>query len=53
MNERMITLMYNAIVLLEEQYDREELLEELGMTEDEYKKIMEEYHDTVCCTFGK
>ena len=42
MNERLITLLYNAIVLLEENYEHEELLEELGMAEDEYKKVMEE-----------
>lgn len=53
MNERLITFMYNAIVLLEEHYDHEELLEELGMTEDEYKAIMEDYQGTICCTFGK
>lgn len=41
MNERLITLLYNAIVLLEEQYGHKQLLNELGMTEDEYKKIME------------
>ena len=38
MNERTATLMYNAIVLLEEHYDHEELLEEMGMTEEEYKE---------------
>lgn len=53
MNERLTTLVYNAIVLLEEHYDHEELLEELGMTEDEYKAVMEDYQDTICCTFGK
>lgn len=53
MNDRIITLLYNAIVLLEEQYDIDDLLNELGMSEDEYKEIMENYQDTVCCTFGK
>lgn len=42
MNERLTTLLYNAIVLLEENYEHEELLDELGMTEEEYKKVMEE-----------
>jgi hypothetical protein len=45
--------MYNSIVLLEEHYDHEELLNELGMSEEEYKSVMENYQDTVCCTFGK
>ena len=53
MNDRIITLLYNAIVLLEEQYNNEDLLNELGMSEDEYKEIMENYQDTICCTFGK
>ena len=47
-NERLKTLLYNAIVLLEEgvnpetleNYEQEELLEELGMTEEEYGAIM-------------
>ena len=42
MNERLTTLLYNAIVLLEEHYGHEYLLEELGMTEDEYNEIMGE-----------
>ena len=35
---------YNAIVFsqLEEQYSHERLLKELGMTEEEYKEIMED-----------
>lgn len=47
-NERLKTLLYNAIVCLEDQYgsyeswSKEELLEELGMTEEEYEKIMED-----------
>lgn len=52
MNSRIITLMYNAIVLLEENYDHEDLLDELGMSDEEYKAIMEEYQNTICCTFG-
>ena len=41
--ERLITLLYNAIVLLEEQgYEFKQLKEELGITKKEYKKIMEE-----------
>jgi hypothetical protein len=40
MNERLTTLLYNAIVLLEERYGHEYLLEELGMTEYEYNEIM-------------
>ena len=53
MNSRIITLMYNSIVLLEEHYDHEELLNELGMSEEEYNAVMENYQDTICCTFGK
>lgn len=51
--ERIITILYNAIVLLEETYDHEELLEELGISEKEYRQVMDEYQDTICCTFGK
>lgn len=46
--ERLKTLLYNAIVCLEDQYgsyeswSENELLEELGMTEDEYIEIMGE-----------
>lgn len=41
--ERMLTIAYNAIVLggLEERYNKEELLEELGCSEEEYDEIME------------
>ena len=53
MSDRIITLLYNAIVLLEEQYDTDDLLNELGMSEDEYAEIMHNYQDTICCTFGK
>ena len=42
MNDRTSTLLYNAIVLLEEHYSYEYLLEELGMTADEYDEIMME-----------
>lgn len=39
--ERYSDLLYNAIVLLEEQgYSKAELLEEMAMTEKEYDKIM-------------
>jgi hypothetical protein len=41
MDKRLTTLLYNAIVLLEENYYHDEVLEELGMTEEEYKKVME------------
>ena len=47
-NERLKTLLGNAIVCLEDEYGawenwgKEELLEELGMTEEEYEKIMED-----------
>lgn len=52
MDERQITLLYNAIVLLEEHYTKEELLDEMGMTEEEYDEIMDDYRDTICVTFG-
>lgn len=42
MEERLATLLYNAIVLLEENYYHDEVLKELEMTEEEYKKVMEE-----------
>lgn len=48
-NERLRTLLYNAIVCLEDQYgsyeswSEDELLEELGMTKEEYNEIMEEF----------
>ena len=38
-NERLTTLLYNAMVLLEEEYSKDELLEELGMTEKEYEEV--------------
>ena len=39
---RMLIIAYNAICLgqLNDQYDKEELLEELGCTEEEYDEIM-------------
>ena len=40
-NERLKTLLYNALVLLNET-NSNYTLEDLGMTEKEYKKIMEE-----------
>lgn len=39
---RMDTILYNAIALLKENYDKENLLEELGITEEEYNEIMGE-----------
>jgi hypothetical protein len=53
MKERIITLLYNAIILLEESYSKEELLDELGMSESEYAAVMDEYQETICGTFGK
>ena len=47
-NERLKILLYNAIVILEDENNadvfedvHEYLLDELGMTEEEYKEIME------------
>lgn len=51
--DRIKTILYNAIVLLEENYSHEEILEELGISEEEYSAIMADYKDTVCCTFGE
>lgn len=39
-NLRWATLLYNAVVLLEEQYDPRILQEELGMTQAEYNSLM-------------
>ena len=39
-NLRWATLLYNAVVLLEEQYDPHILQEELGMTQAEYNSLM-------------
>lgn len=52
-NERLITLLYNSLVLLEENYDKEELLEKLGMTEAEYDAVVKGHTDNLCCTFGE
>ena len=54
-NERLTTLLYNALSFLKDinGTEFEELEEELGITEAEYKQIMEDYQDTICCTFGK
>lgn len=41
-NERLKTLLYNAIVLLEEQFNTLIVLEQLGMTSEEYHEIMGE-----------
>lgn len=43
-SKRYLTIAYNAICLgqLDEVYDKERLLEELGCTEEEYDEIMEE-----------
>lgn len=47
--ERLKTLLYNAIVLLEtdNDYDIEDILEELGMTSEEYDKIVYDMEDYV------
>lgn len=39
-NKRLEILLYNAIIMLNEQYSVAVLLEELGMTEKEYHEIM-------------
>ena len=39
-NLRWATLLYNALVLLEEQYNPLQLQEELGMTQAEYISLM-------------
>lgn len=54
-NERLTTLLYNALIYLKDEYgtEFEELEEELGITEAEYKQVFEDYQDTICCTFGK
>lgn len=39
-NLRLTTLLYNAVVLLEEQYNPLQLQEELGMTQAEYNSLM-------------
>ena len=39
-NLRWATLLYNAVVLLEEQYDPHILQEQLGMTQAEYISLM-------------
>lgn len=39
-NLRWATLLYNAVVLLEEQYDPLQLQEKLGMTQAEYNSLM-------------
>lgn len=39
-NLRWATLLYNAMVLLEEQYNPLQLQEELGMTQAEYNSLM-------------
>ena len=41
MEERLSILLYNAISLLEENYEHDELLDELGMEEHEYSMIVE------------
>ena len=41
--ERLMTLLYNAIVCLEEYgCDTEQLKEDIGITDKEYNKVMEE-----------
>lgn len=39
-NLRLTTLLYNALVLLEEQYKPFLIIENLGMTQQEYNDIM-------------
>lgn len=39
-NLRWATLLYNAVVLLEEQYDPLQLQKELGITQAEYNSLM-------------
>lgn len=41
-NLRLTTLLYNALVLLEEQYNPFLIIENLGMTQKEYNDIMGE-----------
>lgn len=41
-NLRLTTLLYNALVLLEEQYNPFLIIENLGMTQKEYNEIMGE-----------
>lgn len=42
-NERLMVLLYNAIVCLEEQgYEGEQLKFDIGITEEEYKEVMED-----------
>lgn len=39
--DRLKTLLYNAIVLIEQDYDSiDSLIEELGMTSEEYDEVM-------------
>lgn len=40
-NLRLTTLLYNALIVLEEQYNPLLIQKHLGMTEEEYKEIME------------
>lgn len=44
-NKRLETLLCNAIIMLSEQYSVPVLLEQLGMTENEYFKIMGDEDD--------
>ena len=39
-NLRWTTLLYNTLILLEEQYNPLQLQEHLGITNEEYKEIM-------------
>ena len=42
-NERFITLLYNAIICLEEYgCDKDQLKLDIGITEEEYKEVMED-----------
>ena len=49
-NDRLITLLYNTIICLEEFGIKGEELEfEIGISEDEYKKVMEETEAKQIC----
>ena len=45
-NKRLTTLLYNSIILLEEQgYEKEQIKEEIGITDEEYNQIVDDYID--------
>lgn len=48
MSKRLSILLYNAILLLlDSGMDRDEILEELGMSEEEYTEVYESYRDNI------